>query len=169
MFIEIDGALLAHTETQLRKALVQVARRQRQQVGADGRQDTEAKTPGQLVPAKPRDGLEVFHFAQDLPGTAHQFFPRAGQHGAAARALDQLDAEACLHFGDLGRQAGLADIHGARGIPELAGVGHRDQVLHLTEGRSHFIVFRYRFETKIGLALSLFKSHFSGEPDCGLQ
>ncbi len=102
MFIEIDGALLPDAEAQLRKALVQVAGRQRQQVGANGRQHAEAQASGQLAPAEPRDGLQVFHFAQDLPGTAHQLLSRAGQHGAAARALDQLDTEACLHFGDLG-------------------------------------------------------------------
>ena len=169
VFIKINGALLTHAETQVRKARVQVARRQRQQVRADGRQHAEAKTSGQLPPAEPRDSLEVFHFAQDAAGTAHQFFACAGQHGAAARSLNKLDAKACLHFGDLRRQAWLAHIHSTRSIPELSGVGDRDQVLHLTQGRSHFIVFRYRFETEIGLVLSLFKPHFSDEPDCGLQ
>ena len=143
---------LAQAQVQVRVLALQGAGEPGQEVRGDGRNDTEAQgtEEGRLGRAS-----SVLHGAEGRQGRAGRrdhAFARRGHADAVVVAVEDLDAEALLPRGQLGRQGRLGHAAGGGGAAEVAVLGHGHEVAQHGDGGGLGIVDGVDHGTQAGRA-----------------
>ena len=105
----------------------------RQQIGADRRNDADAKRPAQHLGMLAREIGQILDRPHDGAGAAGDLAAGRGQERAAARPLDQRRAESDLQLFDLHAERRLSDVTAGRRLPEMVGVSQGDEIAELAQ------------------------------------
>ncbi len=129
---QVGAHRLRHLDLHVGIALGIAVQERREDAVDHLRRGAHLQHPGVLAPQQARALAERFDRAQDAAAIRQQLLARAGQHQAAAHAIEQRDTECGLERADLAGQRGLGHAQSLRrlGHGPLLGDGHeRPQVV----------------------------------------
>ena len=124
---------LAQAQLQLGKDVVELRQDARQQIGADRRNDADAKRSTQHLGVPAREIGQILDGPDDGAGPAGDLAAGGCQKRAAARPLDQWRAESDLQLLDLHAEGRLGDVAAGRRLPEVLGFSQGDEVPELAQ------------------------------------
>ena len=148
------GPLLVHGEGEVRKVLPQARVDVRQQVGRDGRDHAEAERAVRVAALAGDEVGELLAPFDDRPRPADELAAEWGELHAPPQPVEQAAAAAVLQLPDLLAQGRLGHVAAFGGTPEVARLGERNRVLHLSKGNSHKRSLSCPEDQSIGLMVS---------------
>ncbi len=105
-----------------------------QQIGRDGRDQSDAQPARKPVARGAREITEFIDRAQDIADAPGEFFSEPRERDLSCASLQQQAAERFLHFLDLHRERRLRDSAGFRGPSEMAVPRQRIEIAELAKG-----------------------------------
>ena len=130
------AGLLPQVELEARPLLAKPWQHGRQQERRDRRDDAHPKFAMKRPALRTRHFGEFFGLAQDADRFVGDLLAERREADDAAGPLDQGDAEQGLQLAEAGRQRRLRHEAGVGGLPEMAVLPQRDEILELFEGRA---------------------------------
>jgi len=132
---QYPGLRLAHFDAQVGEPLLQGRQDFREQIGRDGRDDTEHQPPGQQAAAVAGEIDKVALRREDALAALRHFGADVREHNIAGTAFDEIDFEHPFQLANLHRQGRLR--HRARfgGASEMPMLRQGAEVPQLSEGR----------------------------------
>ena len=131
---QVVGQVLPQDQPKLRKALVQFVEQQRQNVGAERRDDAETQHAGERAVAMAHQFRDLVGFLEDAAGVGDDARADRRQGHRAGGALDQRHAKGFLELPQLAAERRLGDAAALRGAAEVPEVGDRDQIAQFGQG-----------------------------------
>jgi hypothetical protein len=138
---ETNGSIFRPLDRELR--IVSRERRSyvREDVGADGRDDSEAKRSAQRIRLLPRELSQIAGGCQNPARLRDERRDCGGGANAVSASLKQLHAERALGDGDLRAERRLRDVTHLRRAAEAAVLGYCDDVLELPQGDRQWLEY----------------------------
>jgi hypothetical protein len=120
--------MLEQHQAQAREILPQCRGYDRQEVRANGGDQTDPDLSGQRILMSPGKLAHCVYLLQDSPRPRHDLFADVGEHDPTLAALDEIDPELLLQLLDLCAKGGLADEAPLGGPPEMSFLGQGHEI-----------------------------------------
>ena len=123
----------AHVKAQIRVPRVQIGDHERQEVGAERLDDTDADRSRKHGLPAACDLGDLVDLAEDAAGAVGDLLALGRHHDTGARAFHQLHAKLILELGELRRKRRLRDMRPLRRAAKMQRLGNEREVSELLE------------------------------------